>query len=241
MSGERLAWWYVDPLDASRARYWDGSGWTEYVASIPAGKVLTPLPPMAPRRTSGAAVAALVSSVLGLGIFGVLFGHAGLQRINRSSGSLTGRGLAGVGMTLGYLEVAAMLVVAGAMLDVHATPRSSTPSCAVITTTGDCAPTPRVVTQADHAVESAEPQPSATISITATSFAPASVTITRGGTVTWHNDDQAVHAIVDASSGQDGASEIQPGATYQHTYSRPGTFIYGDSLHPQSTGTIFVT
>jgi len=172
VSGERLAWWYVDPLDASRARYWDGSGWTEYVASIPAGKVLTPLPPMAPRRTSGAAVAALVSSVLGLGIFGVLFGHAGLQRINRSSGSLTGRGLAGVGMTLGYLEVAAMLVVAGAMLDVHATPRSSTPSCAVITTTGDCAPTPRVVTQADHAVESAEPQPSATISITATGFAP---------------------------------------------------------------------
>ena len=245
MAGERAAWWYADPLDGSRGRYWDGSRWTDYVVAIPDGLELAPLPPTTAPRTSRAAIASLLCSLLGLGALGVPFAHAGLQRIKGSAGAVKGRRLARIGMTLGYLEVAAMLIVVGAILDIG--PSSGTGGCRYITTTGQCAPAPAAavpqsaVVRVEHASESAQPEEAVTISMTKDAFAPASVTVSRGGTVTWRNDDAVAHAVVDAANGMDGNTDIPPGGIFRHTYTRSGTFVFGDPLHPQLTGTVYVS
>jgi Domain of unknown function (DUF4190) len=78
-------------------------------ASAPA-----PYPVYAPGRTSGLAVASLVLGILWLfwigSILAVVFGHAAVSQIKRSSGAVRGRGLAVAGLVLGYLGVATLVL-----------------------------------------------------------------------------------------------------------------------------------
>jgi len=61
-----------------------------------------PPAPAAP-KTSGLAIVSLVTSLLCLGPVAVILGHIALSRINRSAGTLSGRGLAIAGLAIGYL------------------------------------------------------------------------------------------------------------------------------------------
>ncbi len=73
-----------------------------------------PLAPPAPAayRTSGMAVASLVLGVLWLGWVGsllaVIFGHAARGEIRRSGGTIGGKGMATVGVVLGWLAFVAV-------------------------------------------------------------------------------------------------------------------------------------
>lgn len=89
--------------------YPPGYGPPEYMP--PPGYYAPPMPP----RTSGWAIASLVSSVagictLGLGaILGVIFGHIALAEIGRSHGNVEGRGVALAGLIVGYALIALYL------------------------------------------------------------------------------------------------------------------------------------
>jgi hypothetical protein len=68
-------------------------------------------------KTSSYAIISLISGVLGwLGIFGlggilaVIFGHLAKKEIRDSLGSVTGDGLATVGLILGYTNIALTLI-----------------------------------------------------------------------------------------------------------------------------------
>ena len=61
-------------------------------------------------KTSGLAIASLVTSLLGLGLVGIVCGHIALSKIKRSAGVLTGGGMAVAGLVLGYVQI--VLVVA---------------------------------------------------------------------------------------------------------------------------------
>lgn len=61
--------------------------------------------------TSGMAIASLVVSLLGIGIVGVILGHLALNEINKSNGYMQGRGLAIAGLVIGYLQIAAGVIV----------------------------------------------------------------------------------------------------------------------------------
>ena len=71
-------------------------------------------------------------------------------------------------------------------------------------------------------------------------FAPASLTVTAGTTVTWTNHDEDPHNIV-AEDGQFRSPTMSSGGTFSYKFSTPGTFSYVCGIHPFMHGTVVVT
>ena len=79
-----------------------------------------------------------------------------------------------------------------------------------------------------------------TVSIKSTAFAPKTVTIAGGDTVTWKNVDTVNHQVV-ANSGAFASGSIAPNRIYAKRIDTPGTYNYHDALHPTLKGTVKVT
>lgn len=80
------------------------------------------------------------------------------------------------------------------------------------------------------------------ISISNFSFSPASVTVKKGTSVTWTNQDSVAHTVVE-TDGKDGpqSQSVSKGQSYSFTYNTVGSFAYHCSIHPDMTGTVTVT
>ena len=76
-----------------------------------------------------------------------------------------------------------------------------------------------------------------TVSIDLYAFDPSNITITKGATVTWTNNDQTQHTV---TSNNFDSGRIDPGNTYSHTFNDAGTFIYHCEVHPYMVGIIIV-
>jgi plastocyanin len=70
-------------------------------------------------------------------------------------------------------------------------------------------------------------------------FSPASVTISVGDTVTWHNSGQAPHTAT-ANNGSFDTGTINSGGSGSHTFNSAGTFSYICTIHPNMKGTVRV-
>jgi YVTN family beta-propeller protein len=77
------------------------------------------------------------------------------------------------------------------------------------------------------------------VSISNFEFVPSVVTIAPGESVTWKNDDGALHAIV-FKDGSPGASSLSPGTTFRRVFDKPGTYDYFCSFHNYMTGRVIV-
>lgn len=79
------------------------------------------------------------------------------------------------------------------------------------------------------------------VNISNFAFAPASLTVPVGTTVTWTNKDEEPHTVVSS----DGTTFHSPGmgtdATFSFTFQNAGTFAYICSIHPMMHGTVVVT
>ena len=71
------------------------------------------------------------------------------------------------------------------------------------------------------------------------SFQPASLTVKVGDTVTWTNNDSTAHTVTADDNSFD-SGNIDPGATYKHTFDKAGTVPYHCSIHSSMTGSIVV-
>src|ERR1700756_5235990 len=71
-------------------------------------------------------------------------------------------------------------------------------------------------------------------------FAPATLTVKVGSTVTWTNKDEEPHTVA-ASDGSFHSPGMGTGATFTHTFSTAGAFDYVCSIHPMMRGTVVVT
>ena len=71
-------------------------------------------------------------------------------------------------------------------------------------------------------------------------FAPQTVTIHPGDSVTWINRDEIPHTIADKDKGYRSAA-LNTGDKFTHAFTKPGTYTYFCTLHPQMTGTVVVT
>ena len=70
-------------------------------------------------------------------------------------------------------------------------------------------------------------------------FAPKSLAVKAGTTVTWDNEDDIPHTV--ASSAKLFKSKVlDTGGTFSFTFTTPGVYEYFCSLHPHMTGTIVV-
>ena len=70
-------------------------------------------------------------------------------------------------------------------------------------------------------------------------FSSASVTISVGDTVTWHNSGQAPHTAT-ANDGSFDTGTVNSGGSASHTFNSPGTFSYICTIHPNMKGTVRV-
>jgi plastocyanin len=78
-------------------------------------------------------------------------------------------------------------------------------------------------------------------------FVPSQISVKEGATVTWVNEDSAVHTITSGdakvSAAGDGlfdSSILSPKKEFKHTFETQGTFPYFCSIHPFMTGVVKV-
>ena len=81
-----------------------------------------------------------------------------------------------------------------------------------------------------------------TIAIKNFTFSPSNITIRAGTTVTWLNQDEAVHQIDSDSKAQVAfvSDSLPHGASFPFTFTQPGTYTYHCTYHPTMKGTIVV-
>ncbi|MGH8213722.1 MAG: plastocyanin/azurin family copper-binding protein [Rhodanobacteraceae bacterium] len=71
-------------------------------------------------------------------------------------------------------------------------------------------------------------------------FTPAQMTIPVGSQVTWTNTDEEPHIVASTGNRFPSSPALDTGDHYQATFSKPGTYTYFCSIHPQMVGTIVV-
>ena len=87
---------------------------------------------------------------------------------------------------------------------------------------------------------SADAMPAAaTIEIKGFAFAPRTLTIAAGTTVTWRNLDAEPHTVRGADE-RVRSDALDENETYSVRFDKPGAYRYGCSIHPQMSGTIIV-
>lgn len=69
-------------------------------------------------------------------------------------------------------------------------------------------------------------------------FAPLSLTVLVGDTVTWTNHGTQAHTVTAAEAFDSGV--INSGESWSHTFTTPGTVEYLCTLHPWMKGTVVV-
>jgi plastocyanin len=81
-----------------------------------------------------------------------------------------------------------------------------------------------------------------TINIRNMMFTPSQITVAKGGTVTWTNNDNTTHTVIDDLSNVGGpaSGDIAPGSSYSFTFTKTGSFQYHCRIHPSMRGTIVV-
>jgi YVTN family beta-propeller protein len=80
---------------------------------------------------------------------------------------------------------------------------------------------------------------SAKVSINNFTFAPPTLTIASGDSVTWSNDDGAPHQVA-FKDGAAGSDSLFPGATFHRAFDRPGSYEYYCAIHSFMTGRVEV-
>ena len=77
-----------------------------------------------------------------------------------------------------------------------------------------------------------------------TKFEPKSLTVAKGTTVTWTNDDSVNHDVTkDAGPGPDFASgngDLAKGDTFEQTFNTPGKVDYVCTVHPDMKASLTV-
>ncbi len=71
-------------------------------------------------------------------------------------------------------------------------------------------------------------------------FAPLSITVKVGTTVTWTNQDASPHTVT-ADDGSFDSGSLAQGATFSQTFTKAGTFPYHCTFHSTMHGTVTVT
>ena len=70
-------------------------------------------------------------------------------------------------------------------------------------------------------------------------FAPLTVTIAAGTTLTWTNRDDEPHTVV-SDTGLFRSGALDTNESFSFKFEKPGTYHYACSIHPRMVGTIVV-
>ncbi len=95
-----------------------------------------------------------------------------------------------------------------------------------------------VNTQKTATIE-AKPFDGSSISIVEFTFQPQNVTIKKGDTLVWTNNDQMAHTVTSTDKSVD-SGDIASGKTFSFTFTKAGKFTYNCKYHPSMQGTVTV-
>lgn len=70
-------------------------------------------------------------------------------------------------------------------------------------------------------------------------FAPMTLSVSAGTTVTWTNADGEPHTVVSVD-GLFRSAALDQNDTFKFTFAKPGTYKYVCSIHPKMVGTVEV-
>ncbi|GAC1455781.1 MAG: hypothetical protein PVS2B3_14920 [Steroidobacteraceae bacterium] len=70
-------------------------------------------------------------------------------------------------------------------------------------------------------------------------FAPQSLNVTVGSTVSWTNRDDEPHTVV-SDTGLFRSAAMDTNESFSFRFDKPGTYHYACSIHPRMVGTIIV-
>jgi len=70
-------------------------------------------------------------------------------------------------------------------------------------------------------------------------FAPLTVTVAAGTTVTWTNHDDEPHTVV-SDTGLFRSGALDTNESFSFRFDKPGTYHYACSIHPRMVGTVVV-
>lgn len=81
-------------------------------------------------------------------------------------------------------------------------------------------------------------RPDNEVGMTASTFQPASLTVSTGTTVRWINDSSVAHTV----TSNDGLFDVtlQPGEDFSYTFTDAGSYNYVCTIHPGMNGVIVV-
>jgi plastocyanin len=77
------------------------------------------------------------------------------------------------------------------------------------------------------------------VSIKNFAFAPGTIRVKVGTTVTWTNNDQDAHTVT-AMDRSFSSRPLNTGDTYHYTFNKPGSYTYLCTIHPFMTATVVV-
>jgi plastocyanin len=113
---------------------------------------------------------------------------------------------------------------------------ASSPAATVVTPTTSPASTASAPAS-PMATSSARPT-RAEVTIVEFAFAPASISIPAGGTVTWRHEDSEAHSV--KAEGQPSSGLMKRGDTFELTFGSAGSVAYACGIHPGMRGTVVV-
>ena len=82
---------------------------------------------------------------------------------------------------------------------------------------------------------------SSSVAIQSFAFAPASITVATGDSITWTNNQAGVPHTVTADAGGFDSGTLASGQSFTFSFSTPGTYTYHCSIHPFMHGSVTVT
>jgi len=84
------------------------------------------------------------------------------------------------------------------------------------------------------------PSKATDVTIKNMAFGPAQVTVQKGATVKWTNQDSVVHTVTSDDNKFTSSGNLSNGGSYQFTFNTPGTYAYHCVLHPNMKGAVVV-
>jgi len=107
--------------------------------------------------------------------------------------------------------------------------------------TGSAMPGMTMSGTAGSSAAPAAPAAGNTVMIQGFAFAPATLVVKVGTTVTWTNRDTDAHTVTSQGSGGPLTSTaLSTGQSYSYTFTKPGTYSYLCTIHPFMTATVTV-
>ncbi len=136
--------------------------------------------------------------------------------------------------------IVALLVVAGVVIYAVTKKDDSTSKSQTTVQTPTTTDTTKPTTT-NNAVNTA--RTGTKIAIKGFAFSPSSITVKKGDTVTWTNDDSASHTVTTKGTNPQSfdSGTLANGKSFSHTFTAVGTYTYICSFHSSMIGIVTVT